>query len=532
MKYKLLFILLIISNLCSAQWPKVFGQYSYDVIGRYLVESYDHGIYIAGAERLNPDSYFTAYVMKLDINGFLLWKRYIDDQSDNIVLGISQTTDGGIFISGQTQGISTEENGFYMKLDACGEKVWCAIIDIPSYSSCVNNIILPDGGFIIQGGVYETVHDRIWLYKVDSVGNLIWMKTMIPDTSYFNETGYYLINTNDSCVLVSGFAYTIRDPNTPQYGWQSPFWVKFDYNGDQIWDLPWFTTTHIEADYGNSRQDAAGNFYSAGSYGLGPGADACFYKFSNNGARIGYHILPGFGTAATCNSIEFFEDSTLFLGGAYAVNEIGYSMAIKSDTNGNIINSKNVPLYGGYLAYSTTTFDHKILAMGERPQLTGYPRWETCLFKFNQNLEYDSTYTMPMKYDSLCTGIILPDKTFNLDCQIVSISDAEKTNQNSALKIYPNPTINKLIIELPDYYIGENQSNHFKIITTVFQLVGEKKIEIVDLKGQIIYSMTLEAQEKVLSIDASNWSPGMYLARLVNNGKTWAQGKIIKTSNP
>ena len=41
--------------------------------------------------------------------------------------------------------------------------------------------------------------------------------------------------------------------------------------------------------------------------------------------------------------------------------------------------------------YSVLTSDNKIVAIGERAA-PGMTHWETCLFKFNQDLEYDSAY--------------------------------------------------------------------------------------------------------------------------------------------
>lgn len=84
-------LLCFLSNSLFAQWPKVYGNNTYDAIGRVLIITNDDGILIGGAERLTPNGEVTGYLLKTDINGNELWKRYLTQNpaSTVIILGLS-----------------------------------------------------------------------------------------------------------------------------------------------------------------------------------------------------------------------------------------------------------------------------------------------------------------------------------------------------------------------------------------------------------------------------------------------------------
>jgi hypothetical protein len=520
----LIFILIV--GITYAQFPIVYGHNTYDMIGRNITLAYDGGVYIAGAERLTSGGQLLAYVLKTDINGNQLWKRFIGNQQNySNALGISQQPDGGIVITGETFQFG-DMDGFSMKLNSCGEKIWCNIYRQSAVNDITENVTLSDGSSILLACHQNLTYNRIWLYRLDSAGNLLWQKCMEPDTNYFDETGYYLTKTNDSCLLVTGFNFFIREPGSG-LGWFSPLWVKFDLEGNQIWDLTWYSEGFVTGDFGHTVQDSKSNYYMAGADGFQqPGMKASLYKISTAGIPEKIVNVYNQGTASGAFAINFYQDSTLFLGGQYAVNNTGYSMVINSDTAGNVIKTKDVPLYGNPVAYSVLTTDNKVVALGER-LAPGMTHWETCLFKFNQDLEYDSIYTVPRVYDSLCPQTVSPIETINLDCIIVDTEEPIKKPENSQLKIYPQPAATLVTISLPDYYVQEDNSYHIKTTTTWYQLHGDKTIELYNLYGQKIASYSLPEGETSITFDISNQAAGMYMARLVCKGKVWANGKVM-----
>jgi len=522
----LLFFFTLLSTICFAQWPKLFGNDTYDAVGRVIKTTNDGGFLIGGAERLSNNGRFFGYIRKTDINGVELWKRYINESAtSNIVLGVSENADGELLLTGTN---NDQMDGFAIKLNACGEKLWCKVFQISSQNLLKNNILLADNGYIIHASQNKYNYNRIWLYRLDAEGNLLWQKCMEPDPDYFDETGYRTLLTNDSCILISGFNFFIREPGS-NLGWFSPLWVKFDLDGNQLWDLTWYSNGFIQGDNGQATQDAAGNYYGAGNDGYADQPNtSCFFKFSPEGIPM-KKVTVWNSVTSTTQSITFFKDSTLFMGGGYGTvygQPHTKSMVLRCDTTGQVIKTKDVPLYGFPVAYSALTADNKVVALGER-YLTYANHWEACLFKFNQNLDYDSTYTIPRVYDSLCPHPVVPEATINLDCIIVDTEEPLEKPENSQLKVYPLPASDRVTIALPEYYVQEDNWNHIKTTTTYYQLTGNKTIELYDVHGRQVATYPLVEGETSVTFDVSTWSSGLYLACLVCKGKVWAQGKVM-----
>jgi len=528
----LIALLVIIQNICHAQWPKVYGHYTYDAIVRGITTDYDNGLLFVGSESIISNGPFLGYIRKTDINGNEIWKRYFTQNgiAASSLAGISASGDGSLILSGQLYFPNDESNGYVMKLNACGDKEWCVIFDIIGYSLCFENKQLPDGSYMVLAGHDALNYDRIWLYRLSSEGDLLWQKCIEPDTNYFDATGYNLLLTNDSCVLVTGFDFYIREAGSG-LGWYSPLWVKFDLEGNQLWDLTWYGDGFIQGDFGQTIQDAAGNYYSAGNNGY---RDlpyyACFYKFSQDGIPLKMAKI-GLDAASETGSIVFLADSTLCLGGASKNTGItgGYDkyFIYKCDTTGNIIKTRYLPLDGSEASYISVSCDNKIYSLNERITNSGCWHWETCLFKFNQDLEYDSTYTVPRVYDSLCPHAVSPAETIELDCMIVDTEEPVKKAKNSSLKVFPVPSVSQVTVSLPEAYTVEETINHIKTTTTWYSLKGDKTIEVFDLNGRRSAVYELPDGQASVTFEVSGWPAGMYLARLVCKGRVWAQGKIV-----
>lgn len=527
----LLLLLQLLNYHTYAQWPKIFGQNSFDMTGRQVKQSYDGGILFTGAERLGPNMPLAGYVYKTDINGNFLWKRYIKHPSSDYlvnILGISETSDGELILSGQFMKDFYDSDGYYMKLNSCGEKVWCGTVHIPGYTYCAQNIILPDGSIIIHGEEQEFSWRRIWLIKLNSAGEFLWKKGLEEaDSSYFHATGYKMQQTADGNIMVMGFADSVRDTINPDLGWQTSFWVEFDSDGNKLWDLPWLRDTYDYGDASEIVQMENGDILSCGSLGPESERKATIYRISSDGEKKDANQIPGFGSISTVYTMQYLEDSTLFLGGAYAIGSNGYSMVIKSDTAANVIKWRPVPLYGSTPYISALTSDKKVLAIGERVPPSG-DKWEVCLFKFNKELEYDSIYSTPRNYDSLCSYQVDPQIDFVLDCPNVGIPDPKDISEVSVLKIYPNPIDDWVTIEFPEYYKDEDETGWIKISTTYKTLPGQKKIEVLNLNGQVIYSLEFDDNRTNHTLNCQSWPSGMYLIRLINQGKVRAQGKVIR----
>ena len=94
-----------------------------------------------------------------------------------------------------------------------------------------------------------------------------------------------------------------------------------------------------------------------------------------------------------------------------------------------------------------------------------------------------------------------------IEDSVLCIPDAisEINNQNSELKIYPNPAQQYFIVELP-------KEQNFSLL--VYDVTGQKVYENKNAIGTV-------------KVDCSNFSNGIYFVRAVNQ-RTVLTGKMIK----
>ena len=155
--------------------------------------------------------------------------------------------------------------------------------------------------------------------------------------------------------------------------------------------------------------------------------------------------------------------------------------------------------------------------------------YHTYAYKLTSNLEYDSTYTRPFNYDSLCPHPIVSDTIPLDDCQvvIVGLDDAEKNPEKAKLHIYPNPAVGEVIIEMPQYLVRKNQGSGITATTTYFQW-NQTRLYILDLQGQLLFSQDIPKQQTLVKLNVSDWPAGMYLARIVFMNEVVSEAKFVK----
>ena len=101
---------------------------------------------------------------------------------------------------------------------------------------------------------------------------------------------------------------------------------------------------------------------------------------------------------------------------------------------------------------------------------------------------------------------------YRLDLSL--ITSEEETQNTVAVKVYPNPFVNKLSVELPNEFIGKNIN-----------------IELVDAGARNIMSLFQGKTTKTnLSFDVSNLKPTTYFLR-IKSGKEISVVKLVKALN-
>jgi hypothetical protein len=533
--YLIIFILLSIHGK-SQQWIRIFtGDTNFQ--GYRIIESYDKGYLIAGDKELST-MHCSGWVVKTDINGFRLWEKSLGDSLGwTAFSSITMSGNGEITLIGDIaiNGFFGPHDPFIVKLNPCGEKQWCKIYDAPNpYGYGYDIISVPGGEYMALfinwvNWVPGDLDKPVWLFRLDENGDIIWQQYYPQDSIFWGTTVFRINWAPDSTVVLTGHSYT---PNPVQAGpvWLRPLIAKVDTDGNSVFELSWGRTSYLVGTAYSSIQDLKGNIFTAGDfarpsppYGVSP----CLLKTSTNGNEIFNKALKDSTESSGAGVLAWFQDSTMIINGVWkglSAGDTSINGVFKTDTLGNIILENELFWSDRGFMDCISTFDNKVLMVGP---FINFPYFQTIMVKLNSNLEYDSAYTRPFTYDSLCPYPIASDTILLDDCEVVvDIDEPIKNPEKTELKIFPNPASQKTTIELPEYLVRVSGGFGFSA-TTIYHQWKDVRLEVFDLFGKLIFSETVPQHKNSVSLHVSSWSPGMYLARIVFMNEVVAREKFV-----
>lgn len=518
-----------LKDVSSQDWIRVYGQNTYWAFPRQVKETYDKGFLIRYAFRKYETSYEQSAIFKTDINGYNLWEKTFGNYLNTFlrITGMSITPDGGVIICGITTVEDVYGDPFAMKLNACMQVDWCNIYSTPNLEDSGGDInyVAWDNSYVWE--LYNTAYDehekREFVMKLDSMGNQLWYNLYSTNPVYDSESLFDLnLSYIDSSFVLNGFVYVYNGSS----GWWelNPYWLKVADNGDFLWEK-----------YGLENPD----------YGLGLSR---YTTILNSGGIItvasdmpdSYHVLidkdcnevysqilnrPDSIAGTTSNSIETYKDSLILNGRQFATgSEIpGGGVLQETDTLGNLIDEVKVPVNFAAIIYDIeVTFDQKILIATDHDLYNQ----DFMLIKYNENFEYDSIYTQPYTYDSLCPGGIASGN-IDLGCSIITGIKEEKLEGHAKLTLAPNPTKDYVVVYLPETIAGNEKQGPFDVTTFRSEYVKNLKMEVFDLNGRQVTSAAWPDGIKEQILNTSAWRTGLYLIRISNPERTIATGKLL-----
>lgn len=227
MRYPLCLLLLLFSAFCNGQSAQIIlgtpeNEENYPMIrlanGDYAFAGNTKNIGFGGKDVL---------VTRTDAAGNLLWSKQYGGSGDETAISISETSDGGFVVGGES--FSTDVNGqaFLFKTDGAGVMQWWKEYGDAFYDITYSVLGLADGS-IISAGLMEVapVDYDAFLMKTDANGDTLWTKTIgLPGI----EHAVNVIQTADSGFIFCGKALGIGQ------GVCECWVVKTDMNGDTLW---------------------------------------------------------------------------------------------------------------------------------------------------------------------------------------------------------------------------------------------------------------------------------------------------------
>ena len=504
-----------INNAYPQPWPKVIsGCYE-----RWFIEAYDMGYFIIGP---NAD-YNYSRVIKTDINGDILWEKKIGNGQYQCILGgIDQTKDGGFVVTGQSNKYDSWGDPVIMKFSACGELRWCTVIHTPSVGDYALQVkSLPDSCYLMLT-LYSDPNflNRIQLFKFDRNGELIWRQSYQPDSLMFGEDSKNLY-IDDNYYLISAMCY-YPDSGQTGGGYERPYYIKTDTAGNVLWRLVYGVQNGYHGlPFFQPFNSGTGSFYDIGWHSNYCDTPA-LWKFSESGDELYYQDLYPGACPGGDGAIQFLDDTTIIVAIGGTVNGVYTTKWIKTDTLGveKFARYYNPEYWNNNTSYTIVAHDKKIVALSRNVDVF-------YLYKLNSSLEYDTLYTVPRTYDSLCPCPIVSE-TIDPDCGlVVGIQSPEQAPELYELKAFPNPAKGTLTLELPQYLSKNSGPPGFRA-TTVYYQWKSFRVDVFDLFRKLMYSQDIPGKTEKVKLDISSWPSGMYVARIVFMNEVTGIVKFVK----
>ncbi len=211
----------------NLEWAKTAGGSHGAFIGHSLTQIIDGGFAVCGYVYGYGAGLEDVLLLKYDHSGNLEWAGTAGGSSADFGYSVTQTTDGGFAVVGETYGYGAgEEDVLLLKYDGSGNLEWARTAGGSESDFGFSLTQTTDGGFAVAGRTesFSVGEEDVLLLKYDGSGNLEWARTAGGSET---DIGYSLTQTTDGGYAVGGTSFSHGNPYA--------LLLKYDRFGNLEW---------------------------------------------------------------------------------------------------------------------------------------------------------------------------------------------------------------------------------------------------------------------------------------------------------
>ncbi|MBK9047607.1 MAG: T9SS type A sorting domain-containing protein [Bacteroidetes bacterium] len=159
------------------------------------------------------------WIVKIDSLGNKLWDKVFGGTNSDLLFSLQQTSDGGYILGGySSSGINGDKTQntwglsdyWIVKIDSLGNKQWDRDFGGTSYEELDKISETSDGGYLLSGNSFSNISgdktennlgaQQTWVVKIDSFGNKQWDKTV---NSISQDQKGLAMQVNNACFLIT-----------------------------------------------------------------------------------------------------------------------------------------------------------------------------------------------------------------------------------------------------------------------------------------------------------------------------------------
>ncbi|MCD4696500.1 MAG: T9SS type A sorting domain-containing protein [Bacteroidales bacterium] len=482
-----------------------------------IIEMYDKGYYITGGFEGEK-----GWNLKTDINLNLMYDQIFEYSIGDVgIFSSISDNNGNIYMCGYIY--FPVQWPFVTKIDSCGNKVWCKILDYSDefeFGAARDIWLTKDNEVIILTG-FESVSqiDKVHLICLSADGDVQWTKPYASRNDHSlirNPSGYSMKEINND-YYISGYCYWPYPDDTTHF-FLRPLFIGIDSLFNEKWILPFAA---LDSVFGDAYKTIPIN----DSVFMGVGARTIEYQgllmfYNKDGEDIGYIGIDNDQIGPNINGSDIRDiariNDTLFITASLFGPDEG------GNPGGEFIVSLNGEIYGSnsrpntFIPSLIKTYDNNYVIATSKEETKG--DWDIYVYKIDENLNDVPFDPTPHNYDSLCPGGIQSGTIDLTNCFVwTDIGDAPSPKEyyesirKIPIKAYPNP-----VSEGSVTFEYKNTEHHRNIELKCFNIYGElvHKEKVYRYQGKSV-------------VDISGRQKGMYVAVVYSNGMPAGQCKFV-----